>query len=755
MNAKRLLIIGAGFAGNLLLREIKGNPALNYQIIGFLDDHKKKGSKISGIPVLGDINSLEASVGSDSADEIVIAIPSLKKKRLEEIISLCKKTDAEVKILPATYDTAYSLKTGRPWIGGIRKIDLSDLLSREPISVDLADLEEAISGKNIFISGGGGSIGSELCKQLLEFSPKEMIIADNCEFNLYEVSRKLKEKNKDTIIRPIILDVKDLDSLEKIFSQNNIDMVFHAAAYKHVPLMESNILEAMKNNVFGTYNLASVAEKYKVQSFVLISTDKAVNPTSIMGVSKNISENVIKLFGENTKFVTVRFGNVLGSSGSLIPLLEEQIEGGGPLTITHPDMERYFMTIPEASQLIIHAGILGKDNEILILDMGESYKIKDIVHKLVRLKGLEPGKDIQIEYGGIRPGEKLYEELWTEKERLHKTKNERIFVSDSEGINKTKFIEQLEELKKIVLEDSKNEIKNKLLEMVPSYSPKFSPSSGGDEKRILITGDTGFVGSHVKSKLTELGYECYGFSKEDGDLSEKDLSEIFPKCGWVIHLASGLPQRGQKEFKKDVAIMDRVLDYCKKNDSKLIFSSSCAVYGDTGKEGGERKTVENLGAYARAKIECENLFRESGIGGFIFRIFNIYGPKQHESFFVPSLLNRFNSGELISLKKEVRRDFVHITDVVNTFVKAIECENCSKLEILDVGTGKSTLLEEILRILEEEGEMRAEANFESPQEGEILDSSADISKTKEILGWKPEISIREGIRQILALNKFK
>jgi len=469
-NQENLIIIGSGTAGKLLTKEIRNNPILNYNLLGFLDDFKKKGSKIIGLPIFGKISDLQNIIEKYNVKKVIIAIPSLKKERFEKIISLCGKVGIKTLILPPSYESLYSLKTGRPWIREPRPININDLLRRDIVKADFKGLKETISNKNILVTGGGGSIGRELCMQLAELSPKNLLILDNCEYNLYKIDLDLRDKYGSKLkTTPIIGDIKDKRFIDEIFDRENIDIVFHVAAYKHVPIMESNIRELVKNNIFGTYNVACAAEKNMVKKFILVSTDKVVNPTSVMGVSKKIAEIVLSLFGNNTEYITVRFGNVLGSVGSIIPLFEEQIKKGGPVTITHPKIKRYFMTIPEAAQLILQASSIGKDKNVLILDMGKQYLIKDIAEKLIQLHGFEPHKDIKLRYIGLRPGDKLLEELWTEKEKVSKTSHKRIFMIKLEKSDKKKIRCCLKDLSLLVQKGDIKGIKIKFKELVPSY----------------------------------------------------------------------------------------------------------------------------------------------------------------------------------------------------------------------------------------------------------------------------------------------
>jgi len=726
----RLLIVGAGMASKLLLKEIKKNSSLNYEVIGFAEDFKKIGTKIDGIKVLGKIKDIPKIVKKQKIGEIIIAIPSLKKERLQQFIEICEKTNVRTQILPPAYEGLYSLKTGRPWIKELRPINLEDLLRRDVVKVDLKELEKTLSNKTILVTGGGGSIGSELCRQIIELNPRELIIVDNCEFNLYEIDRALKEeRNEKSKIKTVIGDVKDANFVDALFKKNNIDIVFHAAAYKHVPLMEFNIKELVKNNIFGTYNVAYASEKYGIKKFVLVSTDKAVNPTSVMGVSKRIGEMLLGIFKKQTEFIIVRFGNVLASKGSILPLFEEQIKKGGPLTITHPEIKRYFMTIPEASQLILQAAAIGKDKDILILDMGKQYKIVDIANELIKLHGLIPGKEIKIVYLGLRPGEKLYEELWNKEENILKTKHRRIFLSRLKCINKKDIISFLDELKILVKTSDEKEIKTKFKKIIPAYKE----SSGNlqknelplESKRILITGGAGFIGSHLKKRLDIEGLDYDEFSYENGDLSDKKAIDKFPKYDIIFHLASGLPQRGFKEFEKDVVIMKNLLNYCKKNSSRLIFTSSCAVYGKVKiNPVGEETKIDPRNEYGKSKAEAEKLFLQSGVKGVILRLFNVYGFGQYEKFIIPLLLKSCKKNEVL-LTRGAKRDFVNIIDVVEALLKAakIELENT---EVFNIGSGEEHSLDEILDIILGESEIKLNRVYRDPPEGEEVSSILPI-----------------------------
>ncbi len=467
---KRLLIVGAGEASQLLLKEIEKNPLLRYIPVGYVDDFKEKGKEISGIKILGKIEEIHSLIEQHSIEEIIIAIPSLKKERLKEVVDICEQTGVETKILPGTYEVLRTWKTGLPWYKEVRSVRIEDLLRRKPALIDFKEIEKHLLNKVVLVTGGGGSIGSELCSQIAELNPSLLLILDSSEYSLYEISNTLKENHPELSFKPLLADVRDSKRIEEIFRENKVDIVFHAAAYKHVPLLESHLKEAIKNNVFGTYNVINSACKNKVGKFIFISTDKVVNPASVMGVSKNIAEKVVQLFSDEINVVIVRFGNVLGSRGSVIPLFEKQIQKGGPITITHPEVTRYFMTIPEAAQLLIQAGVIGNKGEIMVLDMGEPYKIEELAKELVRLYGLEPDKDIKFEYIGLRPGEKLHEELLTQQEGITKTKNERIFIAKAERIDKERFKENINKLFDAIEKGDESSVIDIIKDIVPSYN---------------------------------------------------------------------------------------------------------------------------------------------------------------------------------------------------------------------------------------------------------------------------------------------
>jgi FlaA1/EpsC-like NDP-sugar epimerase len=423
-----VLIVGAGDAGAMVARELKSHYRAEYNPIGFLDcDPKKLGLELMGIPVLGDRHLIPELVRQYSVQQVILAIPSAPKKEIREIVEICQEAKVKVRTLPGVYD----LIDGKVSVKDIRDVDVEDLLGREPVSVDLESIACYLEGSVVLVTGAGGSIGSELCRQIARFAPGLLILLDNYENSLYEIELELKHSHGTVPLEVQVVDIKDSQAVKGVFEAFRPGVVFHAAAHKHVPLMENNPVSAVKNNIIGTKNLVEAADRWGTSVFISISTDKAVNPTSVMGASKRVSEIIIQHYNtlSRTRFSAVRFGNVLASKGSVVPIFKRQIAAGGPVTVTHPEMTRYFMTIPEAVQLVIQAGALSQGGEIFVLDMGEQVKIVDLARTLIKLSGFEPEKDIEIVYTGIRPGEKLYEELLTEKEGVDVTRHERIYVS--------------------------------------------------------------------------------------------------------------------------------------------------------------------------------------------------------------------------------------------------------------------------------------------------------------------------------------
>lgn len=469
-NDIRVMIIGAGEAGNSIIKEIVNSNYSTMSIGCIIDDDAKKwGSFIQGIRVVGGREKILECVDLYSIDEIFIAIPSASKRAIRELLEICKETECKLRSLPGIYQ----LVNGEVNVSQLRDVEVEDLLGREPIRVDLDSILGYVSNKTVLVTGGGGSIGSELCRQIAQHKPGKLILVDIYENNAYDIQQELKYKHPQLDLLVLIASVRNTNRMNKIFETYRPDIVYHAAAHKHVPLMEISPNEAVKNNVFGTWKTAQAAAYYGTKKFVMISTDKAVNPTNIMGASKRICEMIVQTFNRHydTEFVAVRFGNVLGSNGSVIPLFKRQIAQGGPVTVTHPDIIRYFMTIPEAVSLVLQAGAYARGGEIFVLDMGEPVRILDLARNLIRLSGYKVGEDIEIEFTGLRPGEKLYEELLMEEEGLQDTANSMIHIGKPIELDEMTFFGQLKRLK----EESKNEsadIRYLIKEIVPTYQIK-------------------------------------------------------------------------------------------------------------------------------------------------------------------------------------------------------------------------------------------------------------------------------------------
>ena len=467
--AKRIMIVGAGTSGSVILKEMTTSSLVNGCVVCFVDDDKNKAGKfLNGVPVAGNRNDIPRLAEEYRIDEIYIAIPSASAKERKAIIEICRETGCQVKILPGIYQ----LINGEVSIAKLRNVEIEDLLGRDPIRVNLDEIMGYVSGKVVLVTGGGGSIGSELCRQVASHNPKQLIIFDIYENNAYDIQLELKEKYPDLDLVVLIGSVRNTHRIETVFEKYRPDIVYHAAAHKHVPLMEDSPNEAIKNNVFGTYKTAKAADKYGTKRFVLISTDKAVNPTNIMGASKRMCEMVVQMMNTRSKtdFVAVRFGNVLGSNGSVIPLFKKQIEQGGPVTVTHPDIIRYFMTIPEAVSLVLQAGAYAKGGEIFVLDMGEPMKILDLAKNLIRLSGYMPDVDIPIVFTGLRPGEKLYEELLMNEEGMQDTPNKLIHIGKPIEFDMERFEGQLEELYVTANEDGDG-IREDVMRIVGTYHP--------------------------------------------------------------------------------------------------------------------------------------------------------------------------------------------------------------------------------------------------------------------------------------------
>ena len=462
----RVIVVGAGTAADALIKEMKTSDKTNLTPVCILDDDKNKFHKeIFGVKVVGTTEDVVKIADEYRAEEIIIAIPSANRKQLARIANECNKTKCKVKTVPGLYQLA----NGNVSVTDIKSVSIDDLLGREQVKVDLDQIMGYIEGKVVLVTGGGGSIGSELCRQIATHNPKELIILDIYENNAYEIQQELIRQMPNLNLTVLIASVRDKVKIESVFKKYKPQVVFHAAAHKHVPLMETSPNEAVKNNVGGTFNVSDTAGRYGVEKFVLISTDKAVNPTNVMGATKRICEMIVQAMNEKyeTDYVAVRFGNVLGSNGSVIPLFKRQIKEGGPITVTHKDIVRYFMTIPEAVSLVLQAGAYAKGGEIFVLDMGEQVKIYDLAVNLIKLSGLEPFKDIDIKVTGLRPGEKLYEERLMEEEGLKKTLNEKISIGKPLEIDKELF-KKLDALIDSAYRETE-EMKDKVRELVPTY----------------------------------------------------------------------------------------------------------------------------------------------------------------------------------------------------------------------------------------------------------------------------------------------
>lgn len=463
-----VMLIGAGEAGSIILQEFKNSKFVEKEIVCVIDDDPKKwGTFIHGVPVVGGRRKITQSVVRFGIQEIVLAIPTLKPHERKNIINICQQTGCKMSTLPGIYQ----LINCDVKVSMLRDVQIEDLLGREAVRTDLESIMSYVKDQKVMVTGGGGSIGSELCRQIADDQPKQLIIIDNYENAAYELQMELGCKHPELDVIVLIVSVQNRRKIREIFEQYKPDLVFHAAAHKHVPLMEYSPCEAIKNNVFGTMNVASEANRSGVKRMVLISTDKAVRPTNIMGASKRICEMVIQTYNQRSKteYVAVRFGNVLGSNGSVVPLFKQQIREGGPVTVTHPDIIRYFMTIPEAVSLVLQAGAYAQGGEIFILDMGEPVKILDLAENMIRLSGLVPGEDIEIKFTGLRPGEKLYEELLIDDDNKKETANKRIFIGQPIKIDEAEFDEKMKELEKATFSEDEN-IRQVVKKLVPEYT---------------------------------------------------------------------------------------------------------------------------------------------------------------------------------------------------------------------------------------------------------------------------------------------
>lgn len=464
---KRTMLIGGGQAGSMVLREFQFSAHSENNVVCIIDDDRSKhGSYMRGVKIVGGRDDILQMAEKYGVEEIVLAIPSASRRERLDILDICHLTGCSLRTLPGLYQLA----NGEVSIQSIKHVDIEDLLGRDTVKTDLNEVKAYVQDKVVLVTGGGGSIGSELCRQAAAMGPKQLIVFDIYENNAYDLQMELRHRHPELDLVVLIGSVRDETRVNNIFAKYHPDLVCHAAAHKHVPLMEDSPFEAIKNNVFGTYNVARAADRFGTQRFILISTDKAVNPTNVMGASKRICEMVVQTVNERSKteFVAVRFGNVLGSAGSVIPLFRKQIKEGGPVTVTHKEVIRYFMTIPEAVQLIFQANAYANGGEIFVLDMGEPVKIDDLARNMIRLSGFEPDVDIKIEYTGLRPGEKLYEELLMSGEGLKKTKNDLIYIGSEVDFDKAEFEENLMELKAIN-ETSERELRDKIAQIVPTY----------------------------------------------------------------------------------------------------------------------------------------------------------------------------------------------------------------------------------------------------------------------------------------------
>lgn len=491
---RNTMVIGAGESGNMVINELKMSNKLDSNICCIIDDNKsKQNTFINGVKVIGGRDRILDATRYYAINEIIIAMPSAPKKDVKEILEICQQTGADLKILPGVYQFV----NGEAAVEKLRPVQIEDLLGREPVETNLESIAGYVKNKVVLVTGGGGSIGSELCRQIAANRPKMLIIFDIYENNAYDIQQELRAKYPHMHLEVLIGSVRNTNRVDQVFEKYRPDIVYHAAAHKHVPLMEDSPNEAIKNNVFGTYKTALAADKYGAKKFVLISTDKAVNPTNIMGASKRMCEMIVQGLNRHssTDFVAVRFGNVLGSNGSVIPLFKKQIEAGGPVTVTDKNIIRYFMTIPEAVSLVLQAGAYAKGGEIFVLDMGEPVKIDDLARNLIKLSGYVPDEDIRIEYTGLRPGEKLYEEILMDEEGLTDTENELIHIGKPIEFDENTFFDKLEKL----YEETNNEVPNMkeiISELVPTYQIK--KEERGRDKKVLDEKFTDFYESSKK-----------------------------------------------------------------------------------------------------------------------------------------------------------------------------------------------------------------------------------------------------------------
>ena len=469
-NQEKLLIIGGGYSANDIIKTLKSTLKGKYEIIGIIDDNeKRRGYSVAGVRIIGDRNDIEKICEQNQVDTIFFTIVNIDNKNKKEILEICNKTNAKVKVLPDLRE----LISEENLYQSLRDVEIEDLLGRDPVELDNNNIKSLINEKVVLVTGGGGSIGEELCRQIMLHNPKQLLMLDIYENSLYDIELELKAKYPNSDIRAIIANIRDEKRMFEIFEEFSPEIVFHAAAHKHVPLMENNPTEAIKNNIFGTYNLVNACDKYHAKRFILISTDKAVNPTNIMGATKRVCEMIIQAKDKEseTEYVAVRFGNVLGSNGSVVPLFKKQIAEGGPVTVTHKEITRFFMTIPEAVSLVLQSITYAKGGEIFVLNMGEPVKIYDLAKSLIELSGLTLGEDIDIKITGLRPGEKLYEELLMNEENLEGTGHEKIFITEPMDFTMDEIEEKLDEFRYIIDNEiyDKEIIKETMKRCVPTY----------------------------------------------------------------------------------------------------------------------------------------------------------------------------------------------------------------------------------------------------------------------------------------------
>lgn len=496
-----VLLIGAGRAGVLAAREIQSWPETNLQIRGFVDDDPQKlGAFIHGIKVIGKISDLQRLAGELEIDHVIITIANASRQDIRKIVEICEAIPLKVRIIPAYHDVVQ----GNVQVSNIRDVQIEDLLGRDPVQLDEPEMRDFLAGKTVMVTGAGGSIGSELARQIARFRPKRLMLVERAEFVLFNIDRELREAWPAATIIPLVADVGDEPRMRSLFAAYRPQVVLHAAAHKHVPMMESNPAEAIKNNILATRTVGELAGQFDAEAFVMISTDKAVRPTSVMGASKRVAELVVQDLNQrfSTRYVAVRFGNVIGSAGSVLTIFREQLRKGGPLTVTHPDMVRYFMTIPEASQLVLAAGAIGAGGEIFILDMGEPVKIMDLARDMIILSGLRPGEDIEIEVTGMRPGEKLFEELEITEEAMSKTRHPKIFIGRIAAYPPDKVRAALDKLKSLAIDGRERELRQFINELLPEATVTVEPSamteaaasqgqsSQAQENRMELTGLT-------------------------------------------------------------------------------------------------------------------------------------------------------------------------------------------------------------------------------------------------------------------------